>query len=130
MVEDILLELKNSRPTAFVFTHSLTVYYRYMTYPSLTPIRTDQTCHHYFCSQKMFKITQVIPQWSLIPYVITGNVLWYILEIFCNVKQHFSHFFKLHVYLWSAILILFSTEKVLFSEKTKTKQNKPYWRTS
>ena len=39
---------------------------RYTTGHWLTLPRRSQTCHQYFCSQKMFKITLMLPQLSLL----------------------------------------------------------------
>ena len=39
---------------------------RYTTGHRLTLPRRSQTCHWYFCSQKMFKITKMLPLWSLL----------------------------------------------------------------
>ena len=110
---------KNQEPTTITNSsciHLLTVNYKYMMGPLTNTLTcTGRTCHHYFCSQKLFKITEVIPQWSLLLDVE------HYLKCFCVAKPHFAAFFTTfqeHM-VWQPCWIrcLFSYEKVSYNKE-------------
>ena len=73
--------------------------YMYITGNWLTRSQKRQTCHQYFCSKKMFKITEVIPQWSVLPAE-------HHLEVFqlCCKTAMFLQLLTANVFLMVAIL--------------------------